>query len=118
MSASFKNLKTFKPQPNASRLIDHLLGRTQVNPPPMIEFIVDEPIMREVLTLWLDCPWVPYGNDRDSQMKYLDNVITFWHSMGYDVLRFEAALPFPGLSRISTLGKALQQGVGLKRTKG
>lgn len=118
MSTSFKNLKTFKPQPNASRFIDHLLGRTQINPPPMIEFIVDEPIMREVLTLWLGRSWVPYGNDRDSQIKHLDNVITFWHSMGYDVLRFEASLPFPGLSRISTPGESTSTRSWAEETQG
>lgn len=102
MDTSLKYLKSFKPYPNAEKVIDHLLGRKHLEVPPMIEFIVDEPIIRTILTCWLGRPWVPPTGDRDAQKVYLDNLITFWYSMGYDVLRFEASLPFPGLSRVSS----------------
>jgi uroporphyrinogen decarboxylase len=65
--------------------------------------------MKPVVVGLLGRTWADYENDRDSQTAYLDNVIAFWHRLGYDTVRFEAGLPFlenkvPGLDP-TTLGR-------------
>jgi len=103
MKNQYPYLRNLKPRPDITGFIDHLLGKIQRSIPPMVEFIIDEPIMQKVVTLWLGREWVaPSSHDRDSQKRFLDNVIAFWYSMGYEMLRFEASLPFPGLSRVSS----------------
>jgi uroporphyrinogen decarboxylase len=77
-------------------LIDHLLGKRQLPSPPLIEFIVDDPVIRVVVEDLLGRQWVDYGPERESQRRYLDNLIEFWRSLGYDFVRFERGLPFPG----------------------
>lgn len=101
MTTNFQTLQIFQPRPDSGRFIDHLMGRRRLPATPLVEFIVDETVLRTVVTEWLGRAWAPTGSDRDSQKRYLDNIIAFWYRMGYDVLRFETALPFPGTSRVS-----------------
>lgn len=101
MLDSYPHLASFTPRPDITRFIDHLLGRSQLPHPPAVEFIVDEPVLKAVIVSVLGREWVSPGADRESQTRYLDNLIAFWHGMGYDMLRFEAALPFPGSSRVT-----------------
>lgn len=92
-SHSFTGLE--KPCPDVIRFIDHLLGKEQLPTPPLMEFLVDDSIMRRVNTEVLGRTWVVPGMDRESQIAYLDNVIAFWKELGYDYVRMEMALPFP-----------------------
>lgn len=101
MLESFPHLAAFTPRPDIRRFIDHLLGRSQLPYAPAVEFIVDEPVLKAVTVHVFGREWVSPGSDRDSQIRYLDNLIAFWRGMGYDMLRFEAALPFPGSSRVT-----------------
>jgi len=90
-----KHLPLRRPRPDANRFINLLLGRDRTERPPLVEYIVDEAVMRPVVEGLLGRPWAARGNDRASQEACLDNVIAFWHGLGYDAVRFEAGLPFP-----------------------
>jgi uroporphyrinogen decarboxylase len=81
------------PRPDSSRFINYLMGY-ETGRPPLIEYLVDEVVMRPILKEYMNLEWVPYGQDRDSQKAYLDNFIAFWHGMGYDFVRFEQNMGF------------------------
>src|SRR3989304_219856 len=85
-----------RPAPNSSRFIQILLGQ-QGGTPPLVEYLVDEVVMRPILENILGCTWVNPGNDRDSQRAYLDNFIAFWHGMGYDFVLYEQNRGLPPL---------------------
>ena len=82
------------PRPDAREMIDILGGRSASRRVPLIEYIVDDVVMRPIVTELLGRSWHPWGPDRDAQARYLDTMIAFWERMGYDVVRFEVGLPF------------------------
>ncbi len=88
-----KNIPVKNPKPNGSKFIDILLGRSQSEQTPLVEYIVDDVVMKSIITDLLGRKWIKMGSDRESQQAYLDNFIEFWHRMGYDFVRFEEALP-------------------------
>ncbi|MDH4195835.1 MAG: hypothetical protein OEW05_00350 [Candidatus Aminicenantes bacterium] len=90
-----RHLPLPEPRPDAIRFIDILLGRARTDRPPLVEYIVDETVLRPVVESLLGRRWAAGGNDRASQEAWLDNFIAFWHGLGYDTVRFEAGLPFP-----------------------
>jgi uroporphyrinogen decarboxylase len=59
---------------------------------PLIEYIVDDVVMRPIVSELMNRPWTPWEQGDD---RYLDTMISFWHRMGYDIVRFELSLPFP-----------------------
>jgi uroporphyrinogen decarboxylase len=83
-----------KPTPDAREMIDILAGKSSAKRVPLIEYIVDDVIVRPVVTDLLGRQWAAWGDERTSQARYLDNMIAFWTHMGYDVVRFEIGLPF------------------------
>jgi uroporphyrinogen decarboxylase len=83
-----------RPSPGIGRFLEILAGRT-IGPPPLVEYLVDAAVMKPIVTELLGRTWIPFGTDRASQKAWLDNFIDFWFRLGYDVVRFEAALPFP-----------------------
>ena len=83
------------PHPNASEFIDILMGRSREVRVPLVEYIVDDVVLRPIVTDLLGREWVEYGNTREEQKAYLDNFIEFWYRMGYDFVRFEQSLPLP-----------------------
>ena len=83
------------PKPDASEFINILMGRTPQVRTPLVEYIVDDVVMKPIVEALLGRRWVPFGLDRESQRLYLDNFIEFWYRMGYDFVRFEQSLPFP-----------------------
>lgn len=87
-----------KPSPDINRLMDHLMDRKKLSVPPLVEFLVDNSIIKQFTGEVLGRKWVDPGSDHDSQGVYLDNVIAFWRELGYDYIRLELALPFPGKS--------------------
>ena len=89
-----RHLPLAKPRPDARRSIDILLGRAQSGRPPLVEYIVDEAVMRPVVEGLLGRPWIAGGEDRASQEAWLANFVAFWHRLGYDAVRFEVGLPF------------------------
>jgi uroporphyrinogen decarboxylase len=82
------------PTPDAKDFIDILMGRKHQHRTPLVEYIVDDVVVKPIVEELLGRRWVPYGPDRDSQRAYLDNFIEFWHRMGYDFVRFEQSLSF------------------------
>jgi len=96
-----KNVPLKNPRPDSREFIEILLGQKQGGRTPLVEYIVNDPVMKPIVTDLLDLEWVDFGADRESQKKYLDNFIEFWHRMGYDIVRFEMGLPFP-VNRVST----------------
>lgn len=83
------------PQPDAKRFINILLGREKSPRVPLVEYIVDDVVMRPIVTDLLGRQWAPEAAERESQKAYLDNFIALWQRLGYDFVRFERALAFP-----------------------
>jgi len=93
MTSALRNVPLTNPRPDAGRFIDVLMGRIQGGHVPLVEYLVDEVIMRPIVTELLGREWIA-GSDRASQRAYYDNFIAFWHRMGYDFVRFEQSLSF------------------------
>lgn len=100
-----------QPQPDAAAFIDHLMGRRSLAAPPLVEFIIDDEVLERVVTDLLGRKWVSYGQEHASQAAYLDNLIACWAGLGYDAVRFERGLDFPGssISTVNTAGSSRQQ---------
>ena len=94
MSIELRNVPLADPRPDAGRFIDVVMGRVRAADPPMVEYLVDEVVMRPIVVDLLGRSWVEAGDDRASQRAYLDNFIEFWYRMGYDFVRFERGLGF------------------------
>jgi uroporphyrinogen decarboxylase len=90
-----RQLPLSNPRPDARRSIDVLLGRARADRPPLVEYIVDETVLRSVVEGLLGRQWAAGGSDRAAQEAWLANFIAFWHRLGYDAVRYEAGLPFP-----------------------
>lgn len=82
------------PRPDSEYLIGFLMGRIPGGRPPLIEYLVDETLMRPILAA-LGRDWVGWSSDREKLAAHLDNLIAFWYHMGYSFIRFEIPLPFP-----------------------
>ncbi len=91
----FSNLPLQKPHPNADEFIAILMGRSQSKRVPLVEYLIDEVVMRPITADFLGRPWVDYGSDRSTQKAYLDNFIQFWYRMGYDFVRYEQGFDLP-----------------------
>lgn len=89
-----RNLPLKNPKPNAQRFVDVLMGRDTSPRPPLVEYLVDDAVMRPITTELLGRRWVDEDGDQESRRAYLDNFIEFWYRMGYDFVRFERSLPF------------------------
>lgn len=94
------HLPLFDPRPDASEFIQILLGRKHPARVPLVEYIVDDIVMRPIVEGVLGRSWVEYGSDRDSQTAYLDNFIEFWYRLGYDIVRYEQSLEFSELKLV------------------
>ncbi len=88
-----KNIPLKTPKPDCKQFIDTLMDGSRRQSVPLVEYIVDDVVMKPIVTELLGRPWVALGQDRGSQQGYLDNFIQFWYRMGYDFVRFEEALP-------------------------
>ena len=87
------HLPLANPRPNAAEFIDILMGRSSSRRVPLIEYLVDDTLMRPITTGLLGRQWVAETADRDTHKAFLDNFIQFWRRMGYDFVRFERGLP-------------------------
>jgi len=94
-----------KPRPDATHFVDVVMGRKKAVP-PLVEYIVDDVVMKPIAENLLGRTWVPEGSTgtshevrrgdpaRDAQKAYLDTFIEFWYRMGYDFVRFEKDVGF------------------------
>ncbi len=85
----------YTPRPDAAEFMGILSGKTRSTRVPLVEYNVDEVVMKPILTDILGCRWATGGVDRDERLAYLDNMIEFWYRMGYDFVRYEESLPLP-----------------------
>ena len=94
-----------KPRPDMGYFLDIVMGRKK-GVPPLVEYLVDDMVMKPIVQDLLGQTWVPSGvigtthevhrnaSDRDAQKAYLDTFIEFWLRMGYDFVRFEQDIGF------------------------
>jgi uroporphyrinogen decarboxylase len=94
MGIYLHRLPLAQPTPDAAAFVDALMGRARPARAPLIEYIVDDVVMRPIVTGLLGRTWVDAGTDRASQSSCLDNLIAFWYHLGYDFIRFEQGLGF------------------------
>ena len=71
------------PRPDIDRFLRVLRGDQRTPYVPLIEYIVDDVVMKPVLgdllgRVWVDRP-APGVTDRKRLGVYLDNFIAFWH---------------------------------------
>ena len=93
MPFDLQHLPLARPSPDAGAFVDALMGRRR-GATPLIEYLVDEVVMRPIVTDVLGKQWVPYGSDRQTQQACLDRFIEFWYRLGYDFVRYELGLGF------------------------
>jgi uroporphyrinogen decarboxylase len=93
----FRNVPLSQPRPDAHQFINTLMGYTRSARPPLVEYIVDDMVMKPIVTELLGRAWVDDREDREAQKAYLDNFIEFWFRMGYDFAYHEQD---PGLTRL------------------
>ncbi len=85
-----------KPRPDVAWFLDVVAGRRPIDDrPPLVEYIVDDAVMKPVLEA-LGRTWAPLSEDPG---RYWDNFVEFWYRMGYDFVRHEVSLPFPAAVR-------------------
>jgi uroporphyrinogen decarboxylase len=89
------NIPLDHPRPDAKEFIEILTSRKPQVRTPLVEYIVDDVVMKPIVEELLGRRWVAFGDERESQKAYLDNFIEFWYRMGYDFVRFEQSLAFP-----------------------
>jgi uroporphyrinogen decarboxylase len=93
LSYELQNIPLARPEPDAGRFIDVLMGRATEERVPLVEYLVDDVVRRPIVTQLLGRPWIA-PVDRPSQRSYLDSFVAFWYRMGYDFCRFEQGLGF------------------------
>ena len=90
-----KHLPLIKPKPDGQGFIATLMGRARDGRVPLVEYLVDDVLMRPILTKMLGRPWLTEASgERAAQRVFLDNFIEFWYHMGYDFVRFERNMGF------------------------
>ena len=103
-----------KPRPDIDHFIRVMRGELVPERPPMVEYLVDNSVMRPVLEDMIGRPWVDTGDyteymggqmdfsgkGRETIEAWLDNQISFWYHMGYDFVRVEVSLPLPAVSHV------------------
>ena len=94
------------PRPDARHFLDVVMGR-KIAVPPLVEYLVDDVVMKPIVENMMGRKWVPEGSTgtshevrhgtpaREAQKAYLDTFIEFWLRMGYDFVRFERDMGFP-----------------------
>ncbi len=110
-----------KPKPNIGGFLDAMTGKKIPDKPPLIEFVIDDSIIKSILENMIGREWIdaPYStqylgglsNLSKQNIKtlnaWLDNQIAFWYHMGYDyVLGGDGVwLPVTSLTAVDTAQK-------------
>ncbi len=90
----YPNIPVDRPHPDADEFVAMLLGRAPQRRTPLVEYLVDETVMRPIVEDLLGMAWPRAVSDRETMERYLDVFIEFWLRLGYDFVRFEIGLPF------------------------
>jgi len=105
-----------KPTPNIAGFLDVMNGNKLPDKPPIVEFLIDDTLMKPILEEMIGRKWVDVSFDKchiGSKMNFskentsvinswLDNQISFWYHMGYDFIRLEIGLNFPVITYSTT----------------
>jgi uroporphyrinogen decarboxylase len=83
------------PKPNASEFINTLAGKVRTHRVPLVEYNIDESVMKPIVTDLLGRRWGPFPVGREGRNAWLDMMVEFWYRMGYDFVRYEDSLPLP-----------------------
>ena len=103
------------PKPDIERFLDTINGRKQPEKAPMVEYLIDNAVMKPILEDMMGQTWVDTSDKAEymgGQMDFskenlltinawLDNQIAFWYHMGYDFVRVEVSLPLPAISHLT-----------------
>ncbi|MBN2089515.1 hypothetical protein JW964_07870 [candidate division KSB1 bacterium] len=89
-----RHLPLQHPTPNGQEFMDIIIGKSKSPRVPLVEYIVDDVLVKPIITNLLNREWADLTNEREAQKIYLDNQIEFWYRMGYDFVRFEIGLNF------------------------
>jgi len=103
------------PRPDIDRFLDAMSGKRVPEKAPMVEYLIDNALMKPILEDMMDREWVETADKTEyvgGQMDFskegletvnawLDNQIAFWYHMGYDFVRVEVSLPLPAVSLIT-----------------
>ena len=98
-----------KPKPDIKKFMDTMQGKVVPNKVPLVEYVIDNSIMKIILEDSLGRKWVDISDEtgvlsdktkmtkenRDLVKLWLDNVISFWYHMGYDFVRLEVMPSYP-----------------------
>jgi len=103
-----------KPRPDIETFLRSMKGEHAPKKPPIMEYLIDNSVMKPVLEQMLGKQWVDTGEyteymggqmdfsgkGRGTIEAWLDNQISFWYHMGYDYVRVEVSLPLPAVSHV------------------
>lgn len=102
------------PKPDIGRFIAAMHGDNIPKQLPLVEYLVDNAVMKPIVEDMLGRRWVDtsdkteyMGGQMDMSAEslatvnaWLDNQIAFWYRMGYDFIRAEISLPLPAVSLV------------------
>ena len=114
MSGKFR-VPIEKPKPDINRWLDAMSGKKVPDKVPMVEYLIDNALMRSILEKMIGRKWVDTSDKTEymgGQMDFskdnletinawLDNQIAFWYHMGYDFIRVEVSLPLPAVALVT-----------------
>lgn len=83
------------PSPDIRNFISVIKGEIAPERPPLVELFLDYVVEREIGTSFLGLNWVE-PSDKASHLKYLKNKIEVYYRMGYDYVRIDGGVNFPG----------------------
>lgn len=89
-----RHLPVAEPRPDVATFVDGIMGRSRSGGTRLVEYIVDDVVMKPIVTELLGREWVGAVTDRRSLEARLDNVIAFWAAMGYDFVRLELGMDY------------------------
>ncbi len=112
-----------KPEPDIENFVNIMNGKIIPDKPPMVEYLIDNTVMKPILQDMLGRKWVSPTDKTDNMdgeidfskeniekiNAWLDNQIAFWYHMGYDFIRIETSLALPAIS-LSVLDTAKVSG--------
>ena len=101
-----------RPRPDINNFCRVIRRESAPEKPPLAELIVDDAVIRELSTSLLGAEWVE-PSDSKSEEKYMDNVINFWHSFGYDYIRVSGGIDFEHRGRVSSGRSWTEEGKGV-----
>lgn len=100
------------PKPDINRFIKIMKGEIIPDKPPMVEYLIDNALMKPIIKEMLGRKWIETTDKKEfigGQMDFsrenreiidawIDNQIAFWYYMGYDFIRAEVSLHLPAYS--------------------